>query len=87
MFMWRIFIIQRSWFWKIIIFEFDEKVYRQKLGTAIGAKFPPAFANIFMTNVEKCFLETCVYGRWVWWRFLGDIFVVWLYGKEMLESS
>ena len=34
-------------------FEFSEKVYKQKLGTAIGTKFAPAFANIFMAELEN----------------------------------
>ena len=33
-------------------FEFDEKIFRQKLGTAIGTKFAPGFANIFMRYLE-----------------------------------
>ena len=40
-------------------FEFDEKIFRQKLGTAIGTKFAPGFANIFMGYLEEKFLSTC----------------------------
>ena len=35
-------------------FEFDGRMYRQKLGTAIGTKFPPTFA-IFMATLETKF--------------------------------
>ena len=31
-------------------FEFNERIYRQKLGAAIGTKFVPAFVNLFMAN-------------------------------------
>ena len=34
-------------------FESDEKFFRQKLGTAIGTKFAPCFANIFMGHLEE----------------------------------
>ena len=34
-------------------FEFDENVFRQKLGTAIGTKLAPGFANIFMGYFEE----------------------------------
>ena len=51
-------------------FEFDEKIFRQKLGTAIGTKFAPGFANIFMDHLEEIFLETCELKLWVWWRIL-----------------
>ena len=40
-------------------FEFDEKIFRQKLGTAIGTKFAPGFANIFMGYLKEKFLSTC----------------------------
>ena len=40
-------------------FEFDGKVYRQKLGTVIGTKFAPAFANLFMADLEKRLLDGC----------------------------
>ena len=40
-------------------FEFEDTVFRQKLGTAIGTKFAPGFANIFMGALEKQFLDSC----------------------------
>ena len=55
-------------------FEFDEKVFRQKLGTVIGTTFAPGFANIFMGHLEEKLLETCELKPWVWWHFLDDIF-------------
>ena len=64
-------------------FEFNGKVYLQKLGTAICTMFSPTFA---WETWEECFLETCVYHPWVWWRFLDDVFVVWLHDREMLEN-
>ena len=63
-------------------FEFDGKVYKQKLGTAIGIKFAPSFANIFMSQLEVKMIERDL-GPWFWWRYLDDIFI-WLHGKERL---
>ena len=34
-------------------FEFNEKIYRQTLETAIGTKFTPAFVNLFMPKLER----------------------------------
>ena len=65
--------------------EFDEKIFRQKLGTAIGTKFAPGFANIFMAYLEEKFLSTCKLRPWVWWRFLDDAFVIWLHLEEELN--
>ena len=38
-------------------FEYNDRFYRQKLGTAIGTKFAPAYANLFMTRLEERLLE------------------------------
>eukprot|EP00795_Rhopilema_esculentum_P013862 gene13862-biopygen3792 len=41
-------------------FEFNDRFYRQKLGTAIGTKFAPAYANLFMTGLEERLLKESV---------------------------
>ena len=38
--------------------EFNGKVKQQILGTAIGTKFSPPYALMFMDKVETSFLET-----------------------------
>ena len=35
------------------IFEFDEKTFKQKRGTAIGTKFAPPYAILFMADLEE----------------------------------
>ena len=66
-------------------FEFDEKVFRQKLGTAIGTKFAPGFANIFMGYWEEKFIGLCDLKPWVWWRFLDDVLMIWLHSERELK--
>ena len=39
------------------VFEFDTNVYQQISGTAIGTKFAPPYACIFMDQFETKFLE------------------------------
>ena len=56
------------------------------MGTAVGTKFAPAFANIFMGHLEESFVQTCLYKSRVWWRFLDDIFMRWLHGGEKLMN-
>ena len=41
-------------------FEFNDLIYRQKLGIAIYAKFTLACANIFISCLEERFLEASV---------------------------
>jgi hypothetical protein len=67
-------------------FEFNEKLFHQKLGTAIGTKFAPGYANIYMGYLEEEFLNSCALRPWVWWRFLDDVFMIWLHGEKELND-
>ena len=67
-------------------FEFDNKFYRQTLGTAIGTKFAPAFANLFMTTLEERLLKESADLPLVWMRFIDDVFFIWTHGEEKLDS-
>ena len=65
-------------------FEFDGGIYTQTLGTAIGTKFAPALGNVFMSELECRMLGEYHLNPMVWWRFLDDVFLIWLYGEEIL---
>ena len=67
-------------------FEFDGKVYQQISGTAIGTKFAPPYACLFLDKVETDFLDKEVVKPWSWFRYIDDIFFVWTEGLEKLES-
>ena len=67
-------------------FEFNDRFYRQKLGTAIGTKFAPAYANLFMTRLEERLLEASPDKPLVWMRFIDDVFFIWMHGEERLKS-
>jgi hypothetical protein len=65
-------------------FEFDEKLFCQKLGMgtmAVGTMFALGYANI----LEE-FLDSCELMPWIWWRFLADVFMIWLHGKKELND-
>ena len=57
-------------------FEFDSKIKQQISGTAIGTKFAPPYACIFMDKFEADFLTTQNLKPWVWLRYIDDIFFV-----------
>ena len=40
-------------------FELGKDIYHQILGAAIGTKFAPHYANIFMAGLEKKIFEKC----------------------------
>ena len=67
-------------------FEFNDKIYRQKLGTAIGTKFAPAYANLFMTRLEERLVDTSVEKPLIWMRYIDDIFFIWMHGEAKLKE-
>ena len=65
-------------------FEFNGEVKRQKFGTAIGTKFAPPYACIFMDEVETEFLKSQELQLFLWLRYIDGIF---LYGIMEKRSS
>ena len=66
-------------------FEFNSKIKQQVSGTAIGTKFAPPYACLFMAKFETCFIETQQLQPLVWFRYIDDIFFIWKHGKEKLK--
>ena len=44
----------------------------------------PAYASLFMGKFEKDFLESSDVQPFLWFRFLGDIFMIWDDSEENL---
>ena len=65
-------------------FEFNCGVKRQKSGTAIGTKFAPPYACIFIDEVETEFLKSEELQPFLWLRYIDDIF---LYGLMEKRNS
>ena len=55
-------------------FEFNGQIKQQISGTAIGTKFAPPYACLFMDKIETAFLETQQLQPLVWFRYIDDIF-------------
>ena len=69
-------------------FTFNDKLYLQKHGTAMGTKLAPSFANIFMGALEQTLLSSSPNHLipLLWKRFIDDIFLFWTHGKEQFLS-
>ena len=67
-------------------FEFNNDVFQQISGTAIGTKFAPPYACIFMDQIEITFLRTQSHQPMVWFRYIDDIFLFGLTEKKNLKS-
>ena len=55
-------------------FEFGNKIKQQISGTAIGTKFAPPYACIFMSDLETKFLQSQHLQPLVWLQYTDDIF-------------
>ena len=64
--------------------EFNGEVKQQKSGTAIGTKFAPPYACIFMDEVETEFLKSQELQLFLWLRYIDDILFIWTDGEEKL---
>ena len=67
-------------------FEFNCRTFLQMKGTAMGKKFAPSYANIFMAQWEEDVLRRSPHKPRTWNRFLDDVFMVWRQGKDQLEE-
>ena len=58
--------------------------FLQKRGTAIGTRMAPAYANLFMHNLELQLLNLAPVKRYLWLRYTDDIFMIWTAGEQSL---
>lgn len=63
-------------------FIFNKEWFLQIFGTAMGRKFAPNYANLFMAQWEKEALAKCTLKPDCYFRFLDDIFAVWSHSEE-----
>ena len=68
------------------IFTFNEECWLQLLGTCMGTRVSPSYANLFMGILEKKLLENCPahlkHFIYLWKRFIDDILLIWLGSLE-----
>ena len=74
------FVLQNNYF------EFNGETKQQISGTAIGTKFAPPYACIFMDQVESKFLKTQTHQPLVRFRYKDDILFIWTHRRDKLEQ-
>ncbi|XP_048729663.2 uncharacterized protein LOC125647009 [Ostrea edulis] len=67
-------------------FMFNGEHYLQVSGTAMGTKMAPSYANIFMGRLEKQLLLQVPTKPLSWLRFIDDIEIKWVEGRESLDN-
>lgn len=66
-------------------FVFQDKFYLQTKGTAMGKRFAPAYANIYMADWEETAFLKCKLLPKIYIRYLDDIWGIWTHSKEDFE--
>lgn len=66
-------------------FIFDSQFYLQIQGTAMGKKFAPAYANLYMAEWKNSFTK-CTYKPSIYFRFLDNIFGAWQHDLKEFEN-
>ena len=67
-------------------FKFNGNIKQQISGTAIGGKCAPAYACIFMDELERAYLQTQDHQPFLWLRYIDDTFFIWRHGKKKLQT-
>lgn len=62
-------------------FLFDKQYYLQTKGTAMGKRFSPAYANIYMANWEASVFQKCTKLPLIYLRYLDDIWGIWTHSE------
>ena len=67
-------------------FEFNGQYFLQIKGTAMGKKFAPAYADIFMAEWEVAALASCPKKPTTFYRYLDDIWGIWPHSREDFDN-
>ena len=66
-------------------FQFFDKTFKQKRGTAIETKFAPPYSILFMADSEERLQSDIDLKLYIWWRYIDDVFLIWEHGEESLK--
>ena len=67
-------------------FVFNGEHFVQEHGTVMGTTMAPAFANLFMGNLEEKALGGFQYKPLFWFCYTDDISMVWTHGNEKVDT-
>ena len=72
------------------VFEFNSKLWQQKIGTAMGTRIAPTYACLFMGWLEQQILQSWSEQKigplpHLWKRYIDDVFFIWRGTVEELE--
>ena len=68
------------------VFQFDNLIFTQLCGIAMGTKLAPALATIYLGQLEEKFLNQQTLKPLLWKRYIDDILMLWPYSREELQT-
>ena len=72
------------------ILKFNNEFWIQLIGTSMGTRVAPTYANIFMGKLEKEILSNCPQHLQpfihTWQRFIDDILIIWTGTEEQFSE-
>jgi len=66
-------------------FKWNNTIFEQKEGVAMGSPLSPVIANFYMERFEDVALSSAVMKPTCWLRYVDDTFVIWSHGKDELD--
>ena len=66
--------------------EFENNHYLHCTAQQWTQKMAPAYANLFMGDLEQKILAQSPLKLLVWWRYIDDVFMIWPHGEEKLNE-
>lgn len=67
-------------------FNFNNQQYLQVSGTAMGHRYAPSYANIYMSEWEREALPKCTHQPLFFFRFLDDIIGIWTHSSQHFQD-
>ena len=73
------------------IFIFQDRLFRQAKGCAMGACYSPSYAGLYMGKWERDFIfdssKNTFYDKIIYWgRYIDDVFLLWAGSEDELQS-